>query len=172
MALRRLCLARPIVRAPSPFYAVSFRSMTTQWADQNCVPCSKKAIRELGLQRLTPDETQTKLQQLEPGWTLMPQPQIGSATTTPPNALQKVYKFRNFATASEFASAVGKEADAQGHHPAILLEWGSVGVWWWSHALEGVRILDGGIFTQLHDNDFIMASRTDRLAASAPGLKA
>mgnify|MGYP001759164508 CR=1 FL=1 len=145
--------------------------MSTQWADAQCVPCSKKAIRELGLKALTAEKTRTRIQQLEPGWTLAPQPQVGESSPVP-LALQKVFRFRNFATASTFASQLGKVADAQGHHPAILLEWGSVGVWWWSHALEGVRIIDGGILTQLHDNDFIMASRTDRLAASAPGLKA
>lgn len=133
--------------------------MSTRWADAQCVPCSKKSIRELGLQPLTPEETRAKIQQLEPGWTLAPQPQIGEQSQTP-SALQKVFRFRNFATASTFASQVGKEADAQGHHPAILLEWGSVAVWWWSHALQG-----------LHENDFIMAARTDRVASTAEGLK-
>lgn len=135
------------------------RSMSTNLADAHCVPCSKKAIRELGLQRLTPDEVREKMRLLEPGWSLAPQPQLGEQSELP-SALQKVYKFRNFATASAFALEVGKLADAEGHHPAILLEWGSVGVWWWSHALQG-----------LHENDFIMAAQTDRAANSAEGLK-
>ena len=39
-----------------------------------------------------------------------------------------------------------------GHHPAILLEWGSVEVTWWSHKIKG-----------LHRNDFIAAAKTDNL---------
>ncbi|WFC95270.1 hypothetical protein MBRA1_001917 [Malassezia brasiliensis] len=77
-----------------------------------------------------------------------------------PDSLFKVYRFKNFATAAKFAGEVGKEADAEGHHPAILLEWGSVAVYWWSHSLNG-----------LHQNDFVMAARTDRLAEAAEGLK-
>ncbi|MCH7619280.1 MAG: 4a-hydroxytetrahydrobiopterin dehydratase, partial [Candidatus Marinimicrobia bacterium] len=43
-------------------------------------------------------------------------------------------------------------AEEEGHHPAILTEWGSVKVSWWTHKIKG-----------LHKNDFIMASKTDRI---------
>ena len=46
----------------------------------------------------------------------------------------------------------GELAEAEGHHPAILTEWGSVEVSWWTHKIGG-----------LHMNDFIMAARTDEL---------
>lgn len=150
-------ISRSLLHIPSTLRSIRF--MSTQWAGAQCVPCSKKAIRELGLKALTAEETRTKIQQLEPGWTLAPQPQVGESSPVP-LALQKVFRFRNFATASTFASQLGKVADAQGHHPAILLEWGSVAVWWWSHALQG-----------LHENDFIMAARTDRVASSTEGRK-
>ncbi|WFD18940.1 hypothetical protein MCAP1_001153 [Malassezia caprae] len=133
--------------------------MSTHLADAHCVPCSKKAIRELGLQRLSDADAAAKLRELEPGWALRPQPSVQTDASLPP-ALHKVYRFRNFATASAFTQAVGEAADAEGHHPALLLEWGSVAVWWWSHALEG-----------LHDNDYIMAARTDRLAGAADGRR-
>ena len=56
--------------------------------------------------------------------------------------------------------AVGAIAEEVGHHPALLTEWGKVTVTWWSHEMRG-----------LHRNDFIMAARTDQLAASAEGRK-
>jgi 4a-hydroxytetrahydrobiopterin dehydratase len=68
--------------------------------------------------------------------------------------LERVYKFRNFADAMVFANHVGDIAEAEGHHPAILVEWGRVTVTWWSHKIRG-----------LHRNDFIMAARTDTLSA-------
>jgi len=43
-------------------------------------------------------------------------------------------------------------ADAEDHHPTLLVEWGRVTVSWWTHSLGG-----------LHRNDFVMAARTDRI---------
>ena len=48
--------------------------------------------------------------------------------------------------------AVGAMAEAEGHHPALLVEWGRVRVQWWTHRVRG-----------LHLNDFIAAAKTDRL---------
>lgn len=115
--------------------------MSTNLADAHCVPCSKKAIRELGLQRLSDADATAKLRELEPGWSLRPQPSVDESDASPlPPALHKVYRFRNFRTAAAFTQAIGETAEAEGHHPALLLEWGSVSVWWWSHSLEGVRM--------------------------------
>ena len=66
--------------------------------------------------------------------------------------LERVFKFENFSKALEFTNKVGQIAEAEGHHPAILTEWGKVTVTWWTHKIHG-----------LHRNDFIMAARTDRL---------
>ena len=41
-------------------------------------------------------------------------------------------------------------AEDEGHHPAILTEWGKVTVTWWSHKIKG-----------LHVNDFIMCAKCD-----------
>lgn len=135
-------------------------------ADGHCVPCHKKAIREQGIEKMSDSEVQKTLATLAPGWSLKQQPVTGEPQELP-ESLFKVYRFKNFASALAFTSAVGKEADAEGHHPAILLEWGSVAVYWWSHSLKGVRLT----LTQLHQNDFVMAARTDRLAEAAEGLK-
>lgn len=66
--------------------------------------------------------------------------------------LERVFKFANFAQALAFTNRVGELAEAEGHHPSILTEWGRVTVTWWTHKIKG-----------LHRNDFIMAARTDAL---------
>ncbi len=53
----------------------------------------------------------------------------------------------------ELANAIGEEAEKEGHHPALLVEWGSVEVRWWTHKIGGI-----------HKNDVIMAAKTDELA--------
>ncbi|MEX6504039.1 4a-hydroxytetrahydrobiopterin dehydratase [Pseudomonas zhanjiangensis] len=74
--------------------------------------------------------------------------------------LEKVFAFKNFRHALAFTNAVGAAAEEEGHHPALLTEWGKVTVTWWSHEARG-----------LHRNDFIMAARTDELAKTAEGRK-
>lgn len=68
--------------------------------------------------------------------------------------LERAFRFENFADALAFTNRVGEIAEDEGHHPAILTEWGRVTVTWWSHKIGG-----------LHRNDFVMAARTDKLAA-------
>ena len=46
--------------------------------------------------------------------------------------LERVFPFRNFAAALEFTNRVGELAEQQGHHPALLTEWGRVTVTWWT----------------------------------------
>ena len=67
--------------------------------------------------------------------------------------LERVFKFENFAQALAFTNKVGEVAEAEGHHPALLTEWGKVTATWWTHKIRG-----------LHRNDFIMAAKTDQLA--------
>ena len=66
--------------------------------------------------------------------------------------LERVYKFKNFREALAFTNRVGAMAEAEGHHPGLLTEWGKVTVTWWSHSIKG-----------LHRNDFICAAKTDGL---------
>jgi 4a-hydroxytetrahydrobiopterin dehydratase len=68
--------------------------------------------------------------------------------------LERVFKFADFAQAIAFTDRVGAAAEEDGHHPAILTEWGKVTVTWWTHKIKG-----------LHRNDFIMAAKTDRLVS-------
>ena len=68
--------------------------------------------------------------------------------------LECVYQFSDILTALAFTNRVGEAAEAEGHHPALLTEWGKVTVSWWTHAISG-----------LHKNDFIMAAKTDEIAS-------
>ncbi|MGL4516209.1 4a-hydroxytetrahydrobiopterin dehydratase [Shewanella sp.] len=66
--------------------------------------------------------------------------------------LERVYKFKNFKAAMAFSNKLAELAEAEFHHPGMLIEWGKVTVTWWSHSIKG-----------LHRNDFIMAAKTDQL---------
>lgn len=68
--------------------------------------------------------------------------------------LERVFPFPDFAEALAFTNRVGALAEEEGHHPALLTEWGRVTVSWWTHKIRG-----------LHRNDFVMAAKTDALAA-------
>jgi 4a-hydroxytetrahydrobiopterin dehydratase len=68
-------------------------------------------------------------------------------------SLERAFKFGDFAQALAFTNKVGEQAEEEGHHPALLTEWGKVTVSWWTHKIGG-----------LHQNDFIMAARTDELS--------
>ena len=66
--------------------------------------------------------------------------------------LRRVFPVNDFAQALEFTKKVGELAEQEGHHPALVTEWGSATVTWWTHKIKG-----------LHRNDFIMAAKTDEL---------
>jgi 4a-hydroxytetrahydrobiopterin dehydratase len=66
--------------------------------------------------------------------------------------LTRVFPFDDFAQALSFTWKVGELAEGEGHHPALLTEWGRTTVTWWTHKING-----------LHRNDFVMAAKTDGL---------
>ena len=68
--------------------------------------------------------------------------------------MRRVFTFDDFAQALRFTDEVGAVAEEEGHHPALLTEWGRTTVSWWTHKIKG-----------LHRNDFIMAAKTDELYA-------
>jgi 4a-hydroxytetrahydrobiopterin dehydratase len=69
--------------------------------------------------------------------------------------LERTFSFPDFVQALAFTNRVGGLAEAEDHHPALLTEWGSVTVTWWTHKVGG-----------LHLNDLIAAAKTDRLYGS------
>ena len=72
-----------------------------------------------------------------------------------PHTLTREFMFKNFADAVKFSAKIAELADEQDHHPKLIIEWGKVSIFWWTHSIKG-----------LHLNDFIMAAKTDALALS------
>jgi 4a-hydroxytetrahydrobiopterin dehydratase len=67
--------------------------------------------------------------------------------------LRRVFSLDDFEHALEFTKKAGELAEEEGHHPALLTEWGRTTVMWWTHKIRG-----------LHRNDFVMAAtKTDEL---------
>jgi len=92
-------------------------------------------------------EEMDRLLPLIPEWTVVSEEDIPR--------LQRTFTFPDFAEALAFTNRVGDIAEQEGHHPALLTEWGKVTVTWWTHKIRG-----------LHRNDFIMAARTDEVYLS------
>ena len=109
----------------------------TQLDKQQCQACRADAPRV--------DTERAKALLLElPHWRIVERDGV-------PRLIRK-YTFKNFVQALAFTNRVGEMAEQQGHHPDLLTRWGSVEVYWWTHAING-----------LHQNDFICAARADGL---------
>ncbi|MGZ8694789.1 MAG: 4a-hydroxytetrahydrobiopterin dehydratase [Gaiellaceae bacterium] len=106
-------------------------------AESTCVACRRDAPQ------VTDAEIAELLPEL-PDWELAELDGI--------KRLRRVFGFTDFAEALAFTDQVGALAEEQGHHPAMLTEWGRTTVMWWTHKIKG-----------LHRNDFVMAAKTDRL---------
>lgn len=109
----------------------------TTLAQFQCVPC-------LGGEPTLTDQEIARLKPEAPDWDVI---EVEGVLR-----LERVFKFKNFVQALEFTNRVGELAEEQGHHPALLTEWGKVTVTWWTHKIRG-----------LHRNDFIMAAKTNEL---------
>jgi len=109
----------------------------TKLASERCTACrpDSPAVSEAELPAL--------LREI-PGWRVVERDGV--------RRVERVFIFPDFAAALAFTNRVGAAAEAEGHHPALLTEWGRVTVTWWTHAIHG-----------LHRNDFVMAARTDAL---------
>ena len=67
--------------------------------------------------------------------------------------IERTFRFRNFGEAFALVQQVGELAEAEGHHPDISFGWGYVTVVMQTKKIKG-----------LHENDFIMAAKIDRLS--------
>jgi 4a-hydroxytetrahydrobiopterin dehydratase len=103
---------------------------------KTCTPC-RGGIPPL------PREDAEQLLADTPGWTL----------DANAKRLERDFKFPDFAAALAFVNRVGEMAEAEGHHPDLSFGWGYCRVVWWTHKIKG-----------LHENDFIMAAKVNRLA--------
>lgn len=113
--------------------------MLNNLAQHKCIACRR------GDPQVPASEVADLLAQI-PGWQLK---EIEGVSR-----LEKSFQCRNFIEALGLVNRIGAAAEQEDHHPLIVLEWGRVTVQWWTHAVRG-----------LHQNDFIMAAKTDVLAA-------
>ena len=109
--------------------------MTATLAEKTCTPCRG------GIPPLTRDEAQ-RLQTQAPNWEF--------ADDT--RRIERTFRFLNFLEALAFVQDVGQLAEAEGHHPDISFGWGYATVSLSTKKIKG-----------LHENDFIMASKIDRV---------
>ena len=66
--------------------------------------------------------------------------------------LARTVKLKGFMPGVDLINRIAPIAEAEGHHPDLLLTYGSVTIWLSTHAAGG-----------LTENDFILAAKIDRL---------
>lgn len=104
-------------------------------AEKKCVAC------EGGTQPLNKKEAEVLVKQLN-GW------QVSGDSRW----VSKEFKFKDFKEAIVFANKIAAIAEEEGHHPDLQVRWGVVVVELTTHAIKG-----------LSENDFIVASKVDRI---------
>jgi 4a-hydroxytetrahydrobiopterin dehydratase len=113
-------------------------------AEKSCTPCRD------GVPPLTQDEAANYSGQA-PDWELLD----GA------KRIERTYRFKNFREAFAFVERAAALAEAEGHHPEITFGWGYAMVSLHTKKIKG-----------LHENDFIMAAKFDRIAAESMQVSA
>ena len=111
----------------------------TELAAKTCMPCRG------GVAPLSAAEAEAFLAEA-PGWLLEDGRRI-----------ERSWRFKNFRQAFAFVGAVAELAESEGHHPDITFGWGYATVALHTYKIKG-----------LHENDFIMAAKIDRLPSANP----
>ncbi len=111
--------------------------MTENLAEKTCTPCRG------GIPPLTRDEA-LRFREQAPDWELRDDAR----------RIDRTFRFRNFREALAFVQRVGELAENEGHHPDISFGWGYATVSLSTKKIKG-----------LHENDFIMASKINRMFA-------
>ena len=114
--------------------------MTETLAEKTCTPCRG------GIPPLTRDEAQ-RLQAQAPNWEL----------ADDAHRIERTFRFRNFQESFAFVQKVGELAETEGHHPDISFGWGYATISLSTKKIKG-----------LHENDFIMATKIDRMLDRQP----
>ena len=109
-------------------------------AAKSCAPCRG------GVPPLSPASAQAELDHV-PGWRLEE-----NATR-----LTRRFEFRDFVEAIKFVNRVADVAEQEAHHPDIAVHWNKVDLTLWTHKIGG-----------LHENDFILAAKVNRLLVEDP----
>ena len=115
--------------------------MTETLAEKKCTPCRG------GIPPLTHEEAE-RFQSQTANWELRDDAR----------RIERTFRFRNFQEALSFVQSVGELAEAEGHHPDISFGWGYATVSLRTKKIKG-----------LHENDFIMAAKIDRMASKTDG---
>ena len=110
--------------------------MMATLAEKTCTP------RRGGVPPLTPEEAERYRAQA-PEWALRDE-----ATR-----IERTYRFTNFREAFAFVRRAADLVETEAHHPDISFGWGYVTVSMRTKKIKG-----------LHENDFIMAAKINRLA--------
>ena len=113
---------------------------SSELASRSCVPCRG------GVPPLGAAEVEGYLARV-PGWEHEDHRRIA-----------RTFAFPDFVAALAFANRVGEIAEAEGHHPDLLVAWGRCGVTIWTHKVDG-----------LTESDFILAAKIDRLRDGEAG---
>jgi 4a-hydroxytetrahydrobiopterin dehydratase len=111
--------------------------MAMALAEKNCTPCRG------GIPPLTAEEAEGLCRQA-PDWALL----------DAAKRIERTFRFRNFREAFAFVERAAALAEAESHHPEIRFGWGFATVSLQTKKIKG-----------LHENDFIMAAKLDRVAA-------
>jgi 4a-hydroxytetrahydrobiopterin dehydratase len=110
--------------------------MALALAERTCTPCRG------GIPPLTEEEASLYRAQA-PDWSLLDEA----------SRIERTYRFRNFPEAFAFVERAAALAEAEGHHPDISFGWGYATISLRTKKIKG-----------LHENDFIMAAKLDRIA--------
>ena len=111
--------------------------MTEALVSKTCTPCRG------GIPPLTPEQAEV-LHAQAPEWKLMEEA----------HRIERSFRFRNFHEALTSVQEIGELAEAESHHPNISFGWGNATVSLQTKKIKG-----------LHENDFIMATKIDRVFA-------
>ncbi len=109
--------------------------------DKHCIPCKG------GVPPLATEVVNKLLLELKADWQLNT---IGH--------LHKIYLFKDFMSAMNFAFKIAAIAEQEGHHPNLSIAWGKCGVEIWTHKING-----------LTESDFILAAKIEALLGQTQG---
>ena len=70
-------------------------------------------------------------------------------------ALERTFRFRDFAEALAFVNRVGEVAEEANHHPDVEIHWNLVTLRWWTHSRN-----------EITERDRELAARSSELATS------
>lgn len=111
-------------------------SQSAPLAGKTCTPC-RGGVPPLGREEVQALHRQT------PDW----------AIVEDARRIERTFRFSDFAQAFAFVAKAADLAEAEGHHPDISFGWGYATVSLQTKKIKG-----------LHENDFIIAVKLDRIA--------